>query len=68
MNNKKATENAVLAVIGIGLIAAAVVLLSKKRKTRISAKSEDDNSRTNYDDYDPDASGLHVFSETGILL
>jgi len=67
MEKKKAVENALLAVIGIGLITTAVVLLAKRKKPE--GREETDVRRiTSYDDYEDDPNDLRSFSETGIYL
>lgn len=66
MASKKAIENTLLAVIGIGLITTAVVLLSKKSPAE---NKQAENSKPNlFEDYDTPSNNLHVFSEAGILL
>ncbi|MCP9750882.1 LPXTG cell wall anchor domain-containing protein [Ferruginibacter sp. HRS2-29] len=67
MEKKKAVENALLAVIGIGLITTAVVLLSKRKRSD-GRESSDDRRITSYDDYEDDPNELRAFSETGIYL
>jgi hypothetical protein len=67
MENKKAMENALLAVIGIGLITTAVVLLSTRKKE--TGKSQDEGQkRMAFEDYDDHPGDLRAFSETGIYL
>ncbi len=67
MKNKKAVENTLLAVVGIGLITTAVVLLAKRTRS-YKHDSLPQKKVFSYDDYEEDEKALTAFSETGILL
>lgn len=67
MEKKKVVENTLLAVIGIGLITTAVVLLAKRKRSD-ERESTDTRRITSYDDYEDDPNELRSFSETGIYL
>ena len=64
---KKEIENTALAVIGIGLIVTSIILLSKRSK-KLKEEEEELNLSKHYMDYGDTGRGLHVFSESGILL
>lgn len=64
--SRKKIENSLLAVLGIGLIVTSVMLLLRKNRATIQFQPTDDDGSFLPSDYNDH--GLHVFSESGILL
>lgn len=64
--SRKKIEHSLLAVLGIGLIITSVVLLLNKKRALLHYQPTDDDRSFSPSDHDDH--GLHVFSESGILL